>query len=312
MTSPSIGGPNLILGINTCFAVKRWPQPEAWARIVTEELGLDTVQLSLDLVPFGLNRDAIRRYAERVRTAADDFGIGIHSVFTGLAAYSSPLLLAEDPFDRAAAFEWYQEMVGFTAAVGATGLGGHIGALSVSAAADPTLSKTLIATEMDQMRRLAETAADVGLDHMQFENLAVRREYGHSIDEAHDIEAELSGTAVPWRLCLDLGHPSSLTPGTPSADPLTWLTEKWLNTPVVQLQQSPVGADHHGPFTAAANASGTVDRDAVLARLAGWTGDVHLFFEIIHSNEYPDETVLDELRESVQFWRAGLDCLTTV
>ena len=311
MTTTPTDGPNLTLGINTCFAVKRWPQPQDWAHIVVEELGLSSVQLSLDLVPFGLSKDAIMRYADRARTAAEKFGINIHSVFTGLAAYSSSLLLSEDPSDRAAAFEWYQEMIAFTAAVGATGLGGHIGALSVPAAAHPALAKTLIATELDLMRELAETAADAGLDHLQFENLAVTREYGHSIDEAHAIETELAGTAVPWRLCLDVGHPSSLTQGTPSSDPQAWLTEKWLNTPVVQLQQSPVGADHHGPFTAAGNAGGTVDRDAVLDQLAGWNGDVHLFFEIIHSNEYPDSTVLAELRESVQFWRDGLDHSTT-
>ena len=38
------------LGINTCFAVKRWPQPERWARLVRDELRLDLVQHSLDLV----------------------------------------------------------------------------------------------------------------------------------------------------------------------------------------------------------------------------------------------------------------------
>ena len=38
------------LGINTCFAVKRWPQPERWATLVRDELGLDLVQHSLDLV----------------------------------------------------------------------------------------------------------------------------------------------------------------------------------------------------------------------------------------------------------------------
>ena len=32
------------LGINTCFAVKRWPQPERWAALVRDELGLDLVQ----------------------------------------------------------------------------------------------------------------------------------------------------------------------------------------------------------------------------------------------------------------------------
>ena len=38
------------LGINTCFAVKRWPQPERWAALVRDELGLDLVQHCLDLV----------------------------------------------------------------------------------------------------------------------------------------------------------------------------------------------------------------------------------------------------------------------
>jgi hypothetical protein len=38
------------LGINTCFAVKRWPQPERWAALVRDELGLDLVQHGLDLV----------------------------------------------------------------------------------------------------------------------------------------------------------------------------------------------------------------------------------------------------------------------
>ena len=38
------------LGMNTCFAVKRWPEPEEWARIVAEEFGLKSVQFSFDLM----------------------------------------------------------------------------------------------------------------------------------------------------------------------------------------------------------------------------------------------------------------------
>jgi len=37
------------LGINNCFAVRRWPEPADWAPIVAD-LGLDTVELSLDLL----------------------------------------------------------------------------------------------------------------------------------------------------------------------------------------------------------------------------------------------------------------------
>ncbi len=52
------------LGINTCFAVKRWPRPVDWAPIVREQLGLGHVQLSLDLVYSGLFR-VHRRHVHR-------------------------------------------------------------------------------------------------------------------------------------------------------------------------------------------------------------------------------------------------------
>lgn len=298
--------PALKLGLNTCFAVKRWPQPEQWAPIVAD-LGITEVQLSLDLLPVGFDRAPVLGYLDRVRSAIERHGLRLHSLFTGLAAYASSLLLSDDAEDRRAAEGWYADMIAASAAAGATGFGGHLGALSVAAAADPARRAELVAWETEAMRRLAEVASREGLDHLQFENLAVTREYGHSIAEAHEIERALEGSAVPWRLCLDLGHPPALPEETGSAIPTRWLEERWLNTPVLQLQQSPYGADHHGPFTEAANREGAVDRDAAIELLRGWDADeVLMFFEIIHAHEAPDESVLNELRESVEFWRAGL------
>ena len=53
------------LGINTCFALKRWPRPADWASVVRNDLGLDLVELSLDLVEgietFAGSRDAVER-----------------------------------------------------------------------------------------------------------------------------------------------------------------------------------------------------------------------------------------------------------
>ena len=62
--------PRIHLGINTCFAVKRWPEPEQWIRIVTQELGLEYCQFSLDLVDPMLDADATRAYADEARTAS--------------------------------------------------------------------------------------------------------------------------------------------------------------------------------------------------------------------------------------------------
>jgi hypothetical protein len=38
------------LGVNLCFAVKRMPEPERWAAFVREDLGLDRVQFTFDLL----------------------------------------------------------------------------------------------------------------------------------------------------------------------------------------------------------------------------------------------------------------------
>src|SRR5437870_2514312 len=66
------------LGINTCFAVKRWPRPQEWARVVREDLDLDLVQHSLDLVsldgPASLRRRQAgleARYVENLAAARE-------------------------------------------------------------------------------------------------------------------------------------------------------------------------------------------------------------------------------------------------
>lgn len=302
--------PRIHLGINTCFAVKRWPEPSDWAAIVRDELGLDLVQVSADLLPVGANRQFSESYVRRVAEATLARDLEVHSFFTGLGAYTSALLLSDAPTDRLAAFEWYRALIELTALAGARGVGGHLGALSVGAASDEKRRAELLDSLKVSMRELSAVAADVGLDHLQFENLAVTREYGHSIPEAHDLEDSLEGAAVPWVLCLDLGHPAAFPANTASGEPGAWLRESWRRPPVVQLQQSSRGSDSHGPFTAANNAVGTVDRDDALAAISEWTADdVYLFFEVIHANEADDELVLDELRESVEFWRNGISAL---
>lgn len=303
--------PRIHLGINTCFAVKRWPEPSDWAAIVRDDLGLSTVQMSTDLLPVGSHRNASEQYTHRLADATSSFGLDLHSFFTGLGAYTSGLLLSDAPTDRLAAFEWYRSLIELTALAGARGVGGHLGALSVPVAADQRRRSHLLGLLKESMRELSLIAADFGLDHLQFENLAVAREYGHSIPEAHDLEDSLDGTPIPWVLCLDLGHPAAMPEDSDSGKPGIWLRESWRRPPIVQLQQSPRGADAHGAFTAANNRVGTVDRDDTLAAIAQWNADdVYLFFEIIHANEADDSRVLDELRESVEFWKEGIAAMT--
>ncbi len=163
------------LGINTCFAVKRWPEPAAWASIVTS-LGLDLVQHSLDLVDVDTADDDLDRQAHDVTHACREAGLKLHSTFTGLAAYSANLLLHPDRTRRDRAVGWYRRVIDFTAAAGGRSTGGHVGAYSVADYTSPDRRAELWRWLQDELADLAAYAHAVGLDSLMVENLAAARE----------------------------------------------------------------------------------------------------------------------------------------
>src|SRR5262249_60164839 len=80
-------------------------------------------------------------------------GLRLDSPCTGLAAYSANLLLHPGRGRRARARDWYQRIIGFTAAAGALSTGGHIGAYSVADWRNPS--------RRDELWHALRTALDV-------------------------------------------------------------------------------------------------------------------------------------------------------
>jgi D-erythrulose 1-phosphate 3-epimerase len=294
------------LGINTCFAVKRWPQPERWAALVRDELGLDLVQHSLDLVDLDAPAAEVTGQAARLGAACASEGIALHSTFTGLAAYSSNMLLHPDRHARDRAREWYRRVIGLTAEAGAGSTGGHIGAFSVADFRDRARKALLWDELTESLAQLAAYARERGLSSLLVENLAAAREPSTMAM----IESLLTGgdrVRVPITLCLDVGH--QCVPGTAGADrdPYAWLERLGACAPVVQLQQADGRADHHWPFTPDTNAAGIIEPAKVLAALdRSGAADVALILEIIPPFEQDDDQVLEDLRQSAAFWRAAL------
>jgi len=295
------------LGINTCFAVKRWPDPEEWTAVVRNELGLNLVQHSLDLVDLEPPEDYLLDQAGAVREVCEGAGLTMHSTFTGLAAYSSNLLLHPDSSSRERAEAWYRRVIDFTAAAGGLATGGHVGAFSVADFADPLRRAALGAELRHRLERLAAYARRAGLETLLFENLAARREPSTMEDAASRLTQGDLGH-VPSALCLDVGH--QCVPGTSGEDrdPYAWLRRMGRYAPVVQLQQSDAEADHHWPFTVAANSAGRIQAPRVLeALLEGGVDEVALVLEIIPPFEADDNVVLADLVASASYWRAALE-----
>ena len=292
------------LGINTCFAVKRWPRPSDWISITKNELKLGGAQISTDLLSPSFEFSSAIKYMEEVKIVASAYDLEIHSLFTGLGAYSSNLLLSNSESERKSAFEWFCRLVDLANLVGAKGIGGHIGAISVDANKDSKSRTGLIESLKEYMFKLAEYAKSNGLEHLQFENLAVVREYGHSIVEAKDLEDSLMNSSVPWILCLDVGHPAALGRESKDNNIRDWISQPWRNTPVLQLQQSAYSSDRHAPYFSRDPIEGENSPAEIIRGVNKWEAStVPAFFEIIHPHEVGDELVLKEIKESIALWQ---------
>jgi sugar phosphate isomerase/epimerase len=292
------------LGINTCFAVKRWPRPVDWAPIVRDELGLDLVQVSLDLVDVTRGADSLARSVDEHLEAVARYGIRIHSVFTGVAGYSSNLLLHPDEREREAAEHWYERAIEFAARVGAASVGGHVGAFSVPDWADPARRALLWEDLRVRLARLARVSRQAGLDGFLVENLAARREPSTMAD----IESLITvgdTERVPIQLCLDVGH--MCVPGThgEERDPYAWLRRLGPRASVIQIQQGDTEGDRHWPFAARYAGVGRIDPVRVLETL-GPDVPAPLVFEVIPAFEAADDQVLADLVESTRCWHEAI------
>ena len=296
----------LELGINTCFAVKRWPMPEDWAPIVHDQLGLELVQHSLDLVDLHVSTERLDAQASQLRDAVDANGLSLHSTFTGLAAYSANLLLAPDATDRDSAAEWFRTAIAFTARSSAQATGGHVGCFSVPDWQDPARRAELWTGLQGSLAALAADARTAGLEYLVVENLAVAREPS-TMAPIRELLDDGDADRVPIRLCLDVGH--MCVPGTSGddRDPYAWLRQLGRSAPVIQLQQSDPDGDHHWPFTRQFNSLGRIDADRVIDALGeGGVEDSALVLEVIPPFEQDETAVLADLAESVEYWREAL------
>ena len=301
--------PFVRLGINTCFAAKRWPRPEDWAAVVRNELGLDLVELSADLIEGAETPDERRRTVERTRAALADHGLTAETTFTGLGAFGLNMLMHPDPEPRAAAVAWYRDLVDLTVELGAVATGGHVGTMSVPDWSAPDRREARWADLRDGMAQVAAHARAAGLDYLMLENLPALREPS-TMARVEDLLTAGDADHVPWLLCFDVGH--TCVPGTTDADrdrdPYAWLRRFAGRLGEVQLQQSDGLGDHHWQFSAERNRTGIVEAGRLLDTLVeSGMRNVRLVLEIIPPGEQADDEVLAELKESVAYWRTAID-----
>jgi len=287
----------LTLGLNLSFCVKRWVTPALWAPLV-RGMGVDVVQFSYDLVDPRWPDALLDRLAAELRQVAAGEGVQVHSAFIGLAHYTHCQLLHPDPDVRDAAEHWLRRAYRFAAHAGIPAVGGPLGAVASrrdgheADAIPPADYAGLIA----RLHRLAGAARAEGLAALYVEPTPLRREWPWTVAQAGRMAADLAGSAVPWRWCLDWGHGTVAPLYGPGAGMETWLAALGRDTGLLHIQQTDGQADRHWDFTV----PGLVNPGAVAAQLAahGLAGRP-VFLEAFYPFEQTDAAVLDGIRRSV-------------
>ena len=295
---------HLTLGINTGFATNRFPEPEEWARIVSEELGLRSVQLVADLLNPFWPEAAIEAEAQRITRALEKYDLTIHSLMTSTYTRVNHFMYSY-PELRQAWCDWFRRFADLAARLGARAVGSHFGILSVRDVSDPARYCQRVNEAVRHWQELSHYAQEVGLEFVFFETMSIPREMGYTIAEARELLARVNEDAgVPMYFCLDVGH----APHPDERDPYPWLSELGRDTRIVHLQQTEWGHSRHWPFTPEYNAVGIIDPPRVLRLLAeSGAEDIFLGFEISHREKYEVEhKVVPELKASVAYWRQYL------
>jgi D-erythrulose 1-phosphate 3-epimerase len=295
----------LELGINNCFAAKRWPEPAAWSRIVASTFKLRTIQFSLDLLDPAADELAAAEHEELVRQAVSTQKLRVHSTFTGLAGYAQNLLLHPLLGHRLDALRWYDKALQLSARLGAEATGGHFGTLSVTDFEDARRREYLYDFLIDALAYLSMRGKQAGLKYLLWEPMPLLREAPATIRQALDLhERANKRAAIPIQFCLDLGHQCTIGASGPDRDPYEWLRQVGHLCPCIHLQQTDGQGDHHWPFTADFNRQGIIHPGKVREALEkGGARDALLVFEVIHAFEAAETQVIDDLRQSVEYWR---------
>jgi D-erythrulose 1-phosphate 3-epimerase len=296
------------LGINTGFAVNRYSEPEQWLRIVGEELGLKYVQLTADMLNPSLGSKIVSRQIKRINSAAEKNGIAVTSTFTG--AFTRVNHLAHpDAEIRQYWISWFKDFIDITVDLGATAMGSHFGIFTHSDNRNLEAREKRRKQNIDGWHVVGEYAKEKGLDFISWEPMSISREQGETLNEARRLQKDVnSGAPIPFRICLDVDHGDLASMDPRDTDPYSWLAAFAKDSPQIHLKQSSANKGGHWPFTAEHNSEGRIIPGQVLDTLvANGACDAELILELSFREREPaDSTVVEVLRESVDFWRAAL------
>jgi len=299
---------NIKLGINTNFALNRFPNPEDWIPLVADEFGLKYVQFTADILNPSLPDNIINDHLKRINRLTNKYNVFIEHTFTGSFTRVNHLS-HPDPNIRDFWFNWFLKFVDISVALGAKNMGSHLGILSIPDLHDPEIRKQRLHDGIEYWHKIAEYAKQKGLSYLTWEPMSVAREYGETILETKRINNLLNNNSpLPFKLCLDVDHGDVSSNNPDDTNPYTWLKELGNQAPIIHIKQSTTNKGGHWPFTGEYNKNGKIIPEKIIKTLKEANiQETSLLLELSFREREPfDSMVIKACRESASFWKPYL------
>ncbi len=300
----------ILLGVNNCFAIGRYPEPEEWLDVVKNKLGLDHVQFSYDLLdPVIIENDIFQSKCRQIKKLADNLGVIIDTAITGEAIHKFNGLLDPDPALRNCYLRWYEKMVRAGELLGAEGAGVYLGTLSKKDNGNIQRRNYLIDVLLEEINYLTSVAKEAKQKYFIWEPMSIPRELPCTIEETKEIIERVNvNSHIPVKLCLDVGHGYIRSGNQCDSDAYEWLKNLAQIAPVIHMQQTDGKGSRHWPFTEEYNKLGVIIPEKVFKTIedSGAKKTIIVFEFFYSAHAIPDESALDNLKISVEYWQKAI------
>ncbi len=200
--------PIICLGIDNCFASKRWARPSEWTRVI-RDLGLTYVEASADTEcdPLYMGPEFTKAWIGDTREACAKQGIVVKNVYSGHGTYATCGLSHYDDRVTCRFLDgWMKAQVDTAAALGA-GFGFFAHGFEELLLQDDALYVEKLNALYDTLSELAAYARSRGVDYVGIEQMYSPHQPPWRIADAEELLREVfRRSGAPFYITADLGH----------------------------------------------------------------------------------------------------------
>ncbi len=299
------------LGVDICFALKRWPNPDEWIDIVKNELKLDLIEFDSDFLDPLYNRNSYIDIAYEIRELTKKNNIKIHNYFTGNITHSVNFLTHPDKRLKNDSYAWCIGAIDIASILCAGGIGANFNNIPHAVRGNRKLLAGMIKEFLDDIIKLADYSGCKDLNFILMEQMYSPSELPYRITQAGGFISYLNRRSkIPVKLVIDVGHMcnQNFKHSYKDSIPNEWIRHLGKITEVIHLQQTDQFKSQHWPFTEYYNKKGIIKPKEILDAIqSSGTKEINLIFEVFSPLYKDDHTVLKEMKESVDLWKYEIE-----